>query len=133
MIKLLLDRDMEGPGSILWGMLTIEGWVSFFPLHLIALAQVMPEDTLDDEVWRFAQKNQMILLTHHHSMAQGDLLENIIRAENLPSSLPVVTIVHAPLLTVEKDYQETCLDHLLEILENLEYYRGTGRLFIPWS
>lgn len=131
MIKLLLDRDMEGPGSILWGMLTVEGWVSFFSLHLVALAQVLPEEIPDDEVWRFAQAHQMIFLTHHLSRAQGDLLEHVIRTENQPSSFPVVSIVHVPLLTIDRNYQEICLDRLLEILENLEYYKGTGRLFIP--
>ena len=131
MIKLLLDRDMEGPGSILWGMLTVEGWASFFPIQVVALAQVLPEETPDDEVWRFAQKNEMVFLTYHLSITQKDLLEEVIDAENQPSSLPVITIAHVPLLTVERDYQETCLDRLLEILENLEYYKGTGRLFIP--
>lgn len=133
MIKILLDRDMEGPGAILWGMLTVEGWVSFFSLHVVALAQIMPEDVLDDDIWHFAQKNHMLFLTHHRSMRQGDVLESVIRAENLPSSLPVISIVHAPLLTIARDYQEICLDHLLEILENLEHYKGAGRLFIPWS
>jgi len=126
MITILLDRNMEGLGALLWGMLAVEEWIAFFHLKVVAVGQVLPDHAADRLVWRFAQEHDMLLLTNKPT------IETIIRAENFSSSLPVLTIVQAPLLTSDRSYQETCLDNLLEILENLESYRGTGRLFIPW-
>ena len=132
MIKILIDRSMEGPASILWGMLCVEGWVTFFPLKLKALVEVgLPETASDQEVWRFAQNHQMILLTGSRSLESGDVLENLIRQEHTSSAWPVLTITQLNLITTDRNYQELCLDRLLEILENINSYKGKGRIFLP--
>ena len=43
-------------------------------------------------MWRFAQTHVMMLLTHNRNMNDDDSLEQTIRDENTPRSLPVVTI-----------------------------------------
>ncbi len=132
MIRFLIDRNLEGPVSILWGMFAYEGWQTFFPLELKAMVEVgLPEYSDDQTVWRFAQLHQMILFTGNRCLAPGDLLEQTIRHENTPTSLPVLSITQTDLITQDRYYQEMCLDKLLEILENLDNYRGRGRIFLP--
>nr|WP_283763514.1 hypothetical protein [Roseofilum halophilum] len=46
------------------------------------------------------------------------------------TSLPVVTIGDLERLD-EFFYREQCIDRLLEIVLDIENYRGVGRLFIP--
>jgi len=132
MIKILVDRNMEGPASILWGMLGFEGWLSFFPLRLQSLIEMgLPDNSTDQAVWNLAQTQEMILLTGNRSLEPGDTLERIIRQYNTPSTLPVLSITQSDLITYDRHYQELCLDRLLEILENLESYKGSGRIFLP--
>ncbi len=122
---------MEGPASILWGMLAVEGWLSFFPIQMVALGQLLPEVVSDQVVWRFAQAHGMILLTGGHCLEAGDELEQMIRTELGPRTLPVLTVKQVSSLLNNRYYQEHCLDSLLEVFENVERYRGVGRIFIP--
>jgi hypothetical protein len=49
-------------------------------------------DSSDRVVWRTAQAQGMVLLTHNRNMKGEDSLEQTIREDNSPTSLPVVTI-----------------------------------------
>lgn len=49
-------------------------------------------DSNDRVVWRLAQENRMIFLTANRSMKGKDSLEQVMREENTPISLPVLTI-----------------------------------------
>jgi hypothetical protein len=57
-------------------------------------------------------------------------LERTIQEENTPTSLPVLTIGSTKRLG-ERRYREQCADRLVEIVVDIELYRGVGRLFIP--
>jgi hypothetical protein len=46
----------------------------------------------DRVVWQFAQTNQMILITANRNMKGDDSLEQTIREDNTPTSLPILTI-----------------------------------------
>ncbi len=72
----------------------------------------------------------MLLLTDNRSMKEQDSLEQTIREENTPTSLPVLTIGSVDRLD-ERVYRERCVERLLEIGLNLDDYLGTGRIFIP--
>lgn len=131
MRTILVDHDIEGQVLILWGVLAAEGWLELCPLALVTLVQVgLPVDSSDRTVWRFAQVHRMILLMHNRDMNDADSLEQTIREENTPTSLPVITLGRAERLR-ESAYRERCVVRLIEIALEIEQYLGTGRLFIP--
>ena len=77
-----------------------------------------------------AQKKQLILLTGNRNKDGSDSLEQTIRDENAPDSLPVVTIGITDRLE-ERVYREQCAERLVEIVLNIESYLGVGRIYIP--
>ena len=128
---MLVDQDIEGQVLILWGALAAEGWLELCPLALVTFVQVgLPVDSNDRTVWRFAQAHNMILLTHNRNMHDADSLEQTIREENTPTSLPVITLGRVDRLR-ERAYRERCVVRLIEISLEIEQYMGTGRIFIP--
>jgi hypothetical protein len=131
MTTVLADRDVEGQAFLLWGTLSTTGWLELLPMRLVRLADVgLPADSTDREVWRFAQANQMLLLTNNRNMEGVDSLEQTIRDEGHITVLPVITIARAERMS-ERAYREQCVIRLLEIVIELEDYRGVGRIFIP--
>lgn len=49
---------------LLLGSITSQGWLDLFPIRFIFLEEAeLPVNSSDRIVWRFAQANQMILLT----------------------------------------------------------------------
>lgn len=87
-------------------------------------------ESSDRMVWRYAQENQMIILTANRNMKGEDSLEEVMREENTAGSFPVLTIANLTRLD-EFDYRERCIERLIEIVLNIDDYMGTGRLFIP--
>ena len=131
MSTLLVDQDIEGQVLILWGALAAEGWLELCSLELVTFVQAgLPVDSNDRTVWRFAQAHNMILLTHNRNMNDADSLEQTIREENTPTSLPVITLGRVDRLR-ERAYRERCVVRLIEIGLDIEQYVGTGRIFIP--
>ncbi|MCP4109727.1 MAG: ACP S-malonyltransferase [Desulfobacteraceae bacterium] len=101
------------------------------PLEFMMLVQAgLPDDSNDRDIWRFAQKHGMILLTGNRRMIGKNSLERTIREENNATSLPVLTISNVKRM-VERKYREQCKTQLLEVVLDLENYFGTGRIFIP--
>jgi len=54
-----------------------------------------------------------------------------MRQENTSTSLPFVTIGNIDRLLAEPDYRERCVNRLVDIVVDIEDYRGTRRIFIP--
>ena len=126
----LIDHNIERQSLMLFGSITSEGWLETLPISFISFDEVeLPIISSDREVWRFAQENQMILLTANRSMKGEDYLEQVIREECLPTSLPVVTLANIDRI-IEREYREECVDRLIEIALYLENYLGVSRLFI---
>jgi hypothetical protein len=101
--------------------------IQTFPSTEVGLAV-----TSDDRVvWRYAQANQMILITANRSMKGKDSLEQVMREENTPTSLPVVTIANIERLLAEPDYRDRCVNRLVDIVVDIEDYQGARRIFIP--
>lgn len=131
MITILVDHNIEGQASLLAGTLGEQGWLEFLPMSFVRLTEVgLPSESSDREVWRFAQANQMFLLTNNRNNDGEDSLQQTIDDENTPSSLPVIN-VRRPGKIFEKQYREECAARLLEIVLYPEVYLGTGRQFIP--
>ena len=63
-------------------------------------------------------------------MDGSESLEQIIRSETIEQSLPVITIGNKERLD-EQQYRERCLVRLLDILLEIENYRGSGDYSSP--
>jgi hypothetical protein len=130
-ITILVDHNVEGQATLLWGTLAADGWLELVPLRLVTFAQAgLPINSTDRVVWRFAQAHQMLLLTDNRSMRGEDSLQRTLREENTSSSLPVLTIGSSDRMD-ESGYRKRCATRLVEIVLDLEVYLGSSRLFIP--
>ncbi len=131
MITLLTDHDIEGHAELLWGAVAATGWLELFSAQLVRFADVgLPQNSTDRDVWRFAQSQQMILITNNRNLEDQDSLEQTLREENTPDALPVITIGKIDRLT-DRAYRSACVERLLELLIYLDDYRGVGRIYIP--
>ncbi len=131
LIRFLSDHDIEGYAQLLWGTLASLGWLEIVSLELSTFYEVgLPINSNDREVWRFVQKNRMILITNNRNMEDDSSLEHTLREENLPTSLPVLTIGNVERLS-ESNYRKRCADMLVEIALDLQNHRGRGRVYIP--
>jgi hypothetical protein len=116
---------------LLLGALGTAGWLELHPLRFMTFAQAaLTYQSSDRAVWRFAQDKGWLLLTANRRMQGEDSLEQTIREETTPASLPVMTISDGRRM-VEKTYRERCAVRLLEIMFNLDNYRGVGRVYLP--
>lgn len=130
-MKVLLDHHLKKQGILLWATMGSEGWLKLLDIPMLTFEDVgLPIDSRDRDVWRFAQEKQLILLTGNRNKDGEDSLEQTIRNENTPNSLPVVTIGMTDKLE-ERDYREQCAEGLVEIVLNIENYLGVGRIYIP--
>ncbi len=70
----LVDRNFEGQALSLFGSIAKEGWLDLFPIRFVTFEEVQLSIRSSDRlVWRFAQENQMILLTANRAM-KGKIL-----------------------------------------------------------
>jgi predicted nuclease of predicted toxin-antitoxin system len=119
----LVDHNFKGHARVLLGSIASQGWLDFVQIRFVMFEEVgLSIDSSDRVVWRLAQENQMILLTANRSMKDEDSLEQVMREENTPNSLPVVTIGNADRVLNDSIYRERCVDRLVEIAR---------RVFIP--
>jgi predicted nuclease of predicted toxin-antitoxin system len=127
----LVDYNLDGYALIFLGILTKLGWLEFAPIRFVTFREAgLSMDSSDRIVWRYAQAHQMIILTANRNMKGEDSLEQVMREENTEISLPVVTIGNLDRFT-ETDYRERCVERLMEIVLDIDQYKGAGRLFIP--
>ena len=132
MIVLLADHNLEGHAHLLFGTLQVMGWADLLDLRLVTFAEIgMAQDTADREVWRRAQVLDMLLLTDNRNNEGPDSLEQTLRDEQSPTSLPVLTVGNAERLLTDRHYRHACAERLVEILVDLERYVGTPRIYIP--
>jgi hypothetical protein len=128
----LVDHNLEGHALLLSGNIARLGWLELLPIRFVTFEEIGLAVTSDDRVvWRFAQANEMLLLTANRSMKGKNSLEQVMREENTPTSLPVITIGDADRVLSDLDYRSCCIDRLLEMVFEIDDYRGTMRLFVP--
>lgn len=127
----LIDHNIEGQALILLNIIIKQGWLDLFEIRFMTFNEIaLPTDSNDRIVWRFAQENLMILLTANRSRKGEDSLEQVLREENTSTSLPVVTISNFARLD-EPDYRDHCVNRLIEVVLDIDNYRGSRRIFIP--
>lgn len=130
-MNFLVDYNLRGQAALFWGTIAAEGWLEPMPICFIGFEEVgLLENSSDRLVWQVAQTNQMIILTANRNMKGDDSLEQVIREDNPLTSLPVVTVGNKERLD-EQAYRERCASRLVEILMDIENYRGVGRVYIP--
>jgi hypothetical protein len=128
----LIDHNLEGHALLLSGTIASLGWLDLLPIRFVTFEEIELSVASDDRVvWRFAQANLMILLTANRSMKGKNSLEKVMREENTSTSLPVITIGNADRVLTDPDYRNRCVDRLIEIIFDIDDYRGSSRLFIP--
>jgi hypothetical protein len=125
-ITLLIDHNMTGYARLLWTSLVGSGWLELIAVRMVTLEAVGLSIRSDDRtIWRFAQRNHMILLTDNRRQSDIDSLGETIEQENTPTSLPVLTVGNRQRLQ-SRPYREACISRLVEIVIDLDNHRGIG-------
>jgi hypothetical protein len=128
----LIDHNLKGHALVFFGAIASQGWLDIVPMQFVTFAEMdLSIDSDDRMVWRLAQENQMILLTANRSMKGKDSLEQVMREENTSESLPVITVSSADRLLNDSEYRGRCVESLVEIVLDIDTYRGARRIFIP--
>lgn len=131
MITIVADHDIEGQVALLWSLLVEQGWPDLVPMHKVTFNEIgLAEDSTDRIVWRYVQTHRMYLITGNRNMRGDDSLEKTLRDENFPASLPVFTIGRVDRIA-EREYRIRCIARLMEVLLEIDNFRGVGRVFIP--
>ena len=135
MPAIMADHDIEGPVQVLLRLLTSAAWYEVW--HELAVrvesfvSLGLPENTSDAALWQFCQTQQIILITGNRNKVGPEAFEAVVERYNTPTSLPVLTIGAPPRVLSSRAYAERVATRLLEILLDVEQYRGTGRLYLP--
>jgi len=108
-----------------------DGWLELAAVRFVNLQEIgLSADSSDRSIWRFAQAHSMLLLTDNRNMKDADSLEQTMREEGAADSLPVITIGSSERLG-DRSYRTACAARLVEIVLEIDVYRGARRLFIP--
>ena len=131
MPAIMADHDIEGQVRAWLRLLTSPAWYEVWhglAMRVESFASLrLPENTPDTALWQFCQTQQIILITGNRNKAGTDAREAVIEQNNTPTSLPVLT----PRVLSSRAYAERVVTRLLEVLLDVEQYRGTGRLYLP--
>ena len=88
-------------------------------------------DSSDAVIWRTCQREELVLITGNRNNDGPDSLEAMIRSENQPDSLPVITIADQDRVLQDRLYAENVAERLLDYLMRIDEVRGAGRLYVP--
>ena len=135
MPAIMADHDIEGQVRALLRLLTSAAWHEVWHglvMRVESFASLgLPENTSDAALWQFCQTQQIILITGNRNKAGTDALVAVIEWSNTSISLPLLTIGTPPRVLSSREYAERVAIRLLEVLLDVEQYRGTGRLYLP--
>jgi hypothetical protein len=72
-----------------------------------------------------------VLVTANRNADDPDSLEAVIRRENQPGSLPIITFANPDRVLEDRLHTENVAERLLEKLISIDDFRGTGRIYVP--
>lgn len=135
MLAIMADHNVEGHLEELLAIWRSPTWSqvwrasgvqiqSFETLHL-------PYTTPDRDVWLACQRREIVLLTANRAGENQDSLEAVIRELGDISSLLVLTIGDAQRVIHDRDYAHQLAIRVLDVLLNIDHFRGAGRLWVP--
>lgn len=131
MTTILVDNDLSGHLDYLIAAVREAGWEQDLALEFKRLRDCgLPYDCPDQEIWRYAQAQQLLIVTHNRNNKGETSLQATIERENVSSSLPVITISDKEKLK-HPDYRRRVMARLIEIILYPEQYLGIGRIFVP--
>jgi hypothetical protein len=136
MVKgLVADVNIEGHVRFLLDILHNEEWRdTWASLHLMTptFAEIgLCRESPDSEVWKTCQREGLLLITGNRSAEGPDSLEQTIRSLNHLAALPVITLADLDRILHERRYAERDAVRILEIVLEIDQFRGAGRLFVP--
>ncbi len=124
-MQILVDHNIEGHAVRLWDTLVVTEWAELLSIEMLMFTDVgLSVDSSDRAIWRFAQEYQMLLITDNRNMKGEDSLEQTIREENTPLSLPVLNIGNVDRIINEREYRERCATRIAEIILDVAFCVG---------
>jgi hypothetical protein len=101
------DEPPENPQTLLEELDRLFGQLETLisAINRTNIQVVLPNGKTVTEARRYAQKNQMMILTANRNMKGEDSLEQVMREENTADSFPILTITDIDRLD-EFDYRE---------------------------
>ena len=132
---ILADNDVEGLVEIIHTIWLSDAWrdlwnelgLSVESFHTLELSP----DSSDAVVWRTCQKEGLVLVTGNRNADGAESLEMVVRGENQPDSLPVITIADSNRVLHDRLYAERVAERILDYLMRIDELRGSGRLYAP--
>jgi hypothetical protein len=135
MLAILSDHDVEGQLKVLSSIWTSADWIELWEMlggHVHTFRTLgIPQTIKDSDLWELCQQRQLVLVTGNRNADDEDSLEFASQRLNQPESLPVVTIADADRVTLERRYAERVAAEILEILYDIDRFRGARRLYVP--
>ncbi|MGH9845302.1 MAG: DUF5615 family PIN-like protein [Blastocatellia bacterium] len=129
-VKILFDHDIEGFDIFLIAGLRETRWDQDITFEFLRLRDLgLPDDCKDREIWRRCQADGLFLITQNRNSDDDTSLQVTLDRENTLESLPVITIPDAEKLKAADHRQQAAL-RLVEIILDLDNYKGVGRVFI---
>ena len=135
MLRMMADNDVEGHVGSLMDICQTSPWAELW--HDLDCVLCTFEDldlarnATDASVWRACQENNVLLITGNRNAEDSESLEMTIRQRNRPDSLPVLTLAKPDRIARDREYAESVVERLFDILIDIEVFRGAGRLFLP--
>ena len=87
--------------------------------------------TSDVVLWQLCQREEYILVTVNRNNDDADSLNIAIASLSSESSLPVITVSDVRRFERDRDDVEAVAGMILDRLQVIDRYRGTGRLDVP--
>jgi hypothetical protein len=135
MTTILSDHNVEGQVGVLATIWTSAEWRELwesFGCTVETLGSLgLADDLPDAELWKLCQLRQMILVTGNRNAAGEDSLEMVMRRLSQADSLPVLTIADPDRVMRDRRYAEIVAVQVLDILLDLDRFRGSHRTYIP--
>jgi hypothetical protein len=131
---IMSDNDVKGYFRILMRLCTSEPWREVWQelrFDVFTLEDFgLPADATDAGIWQVCQREQIVLITANRNAEDPTSLEMTLRKYNNAASLPVLTLADAERIGRDRSYAEVVVEHLMEILIDLDAFRGAGRLYL---
>jgi hypothetical protein len=134
---ILSDNDVRGAVTALRRAIEHEwaGIAEDLDLRFVELEELgLRPDSPDAEVYTKCLEEGALLVTGDRSTRDGpDSLENVIGRLGREDSYPVITIADQVRLRRDRTYGEECAADLIDVIMDIDNYRGVRRIFLPFA
>lgn len=132
---LLVDMNIQGQMENVRRIYEKTEWAEFWRELGIAFVEFgdveLSDRAPDSEIWRTCQREGLVLVTANRNYDGPDSLAAMIATENSVDCLPAITVGDPEALRVSKEYAQRVAIRILEVLYDIENFRGSGRTYVP--